>query len=140
MKVKDLSREQLEELKQHYYCERNNASWDDLANIDDLVSDEQIFEEYDGVMFSNDDFVCSMDYDVKTIEEIKMYRFHYDDYIVDVNKNKDVFEYWISKKVYGVKKFMFGIPVEYIHNQKEMLEYIENNIDDYIDDIEENAE
>lgn len=59
MRVRDLNREQLEELKQHYYCESHNTSWDDLVNIDTLVSDEEIFNEYSMVEFCNDDFFCS---------------------------------------------------------------------------------
>ena len=46
MSVKDLTREQLIELKQRYYTERNeNVSYGELADIDNLVSDDEIFEE-----------------------------------------------------------------------------------------------
>lgn len=61
MKVTNLNREQLTELKQNYYCENNdNVSWFELATIDDLVSDEDIFEEYEEVYFTEDDFLSSM--------------------------------------------------------------------------------
>lgn len=61
MSVKELTREQLIELKQNYYCNvlNNNASYGELADIDNLVSDNEIFEEYDGIIFTNDDFFCS---------------------------------------------------------------------------------
>lgn len=57
MNVKELTRNQLTELKQHYYCENNeNVSWGELAKIDDLVSDKDIFEEYSGTYFVEEDF------------------------------------------------------------------------------------
>ena len=58
MSVEELSREQLIELKQNYYCNvlNNNASYGELADIDNLVSDEEIFKEYGGIIFTNDDF------------------------------------------------------------------------------------
>lgn len=61
MSVEELSREQLIELKQNYYCNvlNNNASYGELADIDNLVSDEEIFKEYGGIIFTNDDFFCS---------------------------------------------------------------------------------
>ncbi len=61
MTVQELSREQLIELKGHYYCGKNeNVSWGELANIDEIVSDEEIFEAEGGTMFVPDDFFCSM--------------------------------------------------------------------------------
>ena len=60
MKVTELTREQLEELKQRYYMERNDSvSYGGLASIDELVSDKEIFEEYDYIDFVNDDFFCT---------------------------------------------------------------------------------
>lgn len=57
MIVKELGREQITELKQHYYCERNeNVSWGELADIDNLVTDTEIFEEYSGTYFVEEDF------------------------------------------------------------------------------------
>jgi len=59
--VYDLTREELIELKERYYCEENyNISYGELANIDEIVSDEEILSEYDGYAFSNDDFFCNM--------------------------------------------------------------------------------
>ncbi len=60
MKVNELNKNQLEELKERYYTERNeNVSYGELANIDNLVSDKEIFEEYKDVYFVEDDFFCS---------------------------------------------------------------------------------
>ena len=58
--VTELTRDQLTELKERYYIERNeNVSYGELANIDELVTDAEIFEEYDYVNFVNDDFFCT---------------------------------------------------------------------------------
>lgn len=57
MQVKDLSKNQLEELKQRYYTEKNeNVSYGELANIDGLVTDEEVFEEYKDIDFVEEDF------------------------------------------------------------------------------------
>ena len=40
-----------------YYCENNDrVSWGELADINNLVSDEEIFEEYQSTYFVEDDF------------------------------------------------------------------------------------
>lgn len=58
--VKELPREQLIELKQTYYCEMHKSvSWGELAAVDELVSDEEIFAHYEGVCFTDDDFFCT---------------------------------------------------------------------------------
>ena len=58
MNVYDLNEEQLTQLKQHYYTERNNnVSYGELACIDDLVSDEEVFEEYSNTFFVDEDFM-----------------------------------------------------------------------------------
>ena len=64
MDVRDLTREQLDELKQQMLCDRNEekgegTSWGELANAGDLISDAEVFEEFGGVVFSEDDFFCS---------------------------------------------------------------------------------
>lgn len=60
MKVQELNKVQLEELKQRYYTEKNeNVSYGELADIDNLVSDKEIFEEYEGIEFTEDDFFSS---------------------------------------------------------------------------------
>ena len=56
----ELTREQLIELKQRYYTERNeNVSYGELADIDNLVSDNEIFEEYGDITFVAEDFLCN---------------------------------------------------------------------------------
>ena len=58
MTVYELTREQLMQLKQAYYEEQHpeGVSYGELADIDELVTDEEIQAEYDGVMFGEDDF------------------------------------------------------------------------------------
>lgn len=74
MRVQELNREQLTELKGNYFTELVNEgtfaevigrdydepSYGDLADINDIVSDEFVFEHYDYVDFVNDDFFCSV--------------------------------------------------------------------------------
>ena len=58
MKIEELNREQLQQVKQHYYCMKNgNASYQELAFIDDYVTDEEIFEEYGDTIFVEGDFI-----------------------------------------------------------------------------------
>ena len=64
MNVRELSRDQLVELKQAYLCETNNSvnygtSYEELADADSLISDNEIITQYDGYDFSDDDFFCT---------------------------------------------------------------------------------
>lgn len=73
MNVTELTREQLEELKQQYLIELADAgefadvmgtdydepSYDDLMCADDLISDADIYRIYGGVEFVADDFSTS---------------------------------------------------------------------------------
>ncbi len=60
MRIEDLNREQLIELKERYYTEKNeNVSYGELADVDNLVTDEEVINEYGHLMFTNDDFFCS---------------------------------------------------------------------------------
>ena len=57
MHVTELSRDQLTELKQNHLIEQlNSCSWGDLANVDEIISDEVIFELYNDYIFVDDDF------------------------------------------------------------------------------------
>lgn len=57
--VRELNKKQLTELKQNYYCEKNkNVSWGELANIDKLVSDKEIFRAFKNTEFVAEDFSC----------------------------------------------------------------------------------
>ena len=73
MEVRELSKDQLLELKQNYlskladegsYAEicdvdYNEPSYWDMANADEIVPDDVIFREYEGVHFVMDDFFCT---------------------------------------------------------------------------------
>lgn len=62
MSVKELTKGQKTELKQKYYDEKlqetenRTMSYYEMMIIDDLVSDEEIENEYDYISFVNDDF------------------------------------------------------------------------------------
>ena len=70
MKVTDLNREQLVELKQNYLVQLSNEglfaemfgvdydgpSWGDLAAADDIVPDDVIFDHYRDSEFVEEDF------------------------------------------------------------------------------------
>ena len=73
MNVTELSREQLTELKCNYLeqladdgsfaevldVDYNEPSYSDLANADEIVPDDVIFWNYEGVCFVSDDFFCT---------------------------------------------------------------------------------
>ena len=75
MTVRKLNRDQLHELKQAYYSELvnegtfaevmgvniNEPSYEMIASIDEYVSDEFIYEYYDGYSFTEDDFFYSVE-------------------------------------------------------------------------------
>ena len=59
--VQDLTREELDELKQSYICMMKEGSneptyWDDLAEAPECISDKTLFEYYDGMTFAEEDF------------------------------------------------------------------------------------
>ena len=65
MTVYELDRDQLIELKTMYLTGKNSEvgegdSWEKIAAVDDLITDKEIFERYDGYTFGNDDFFCSV--------------------------------------------------------------------------------
>lgn len=65
MSVKDLTRDQLAELKQSYLCEQLEQnenrcpSYGELADVDKDIPDEVIFVAYAGFRFCMDDFFCT---------------------------------------------------------------------------------
>lgn len=64
MTVEELSKSQLAELKQRYYTEKlgdEGVSYGELANIDNLVTDKEVFDYYEGFSFSEDDFAKEED-------------------------------------------------------------------------------
>ena len=60
MRVEELTRSQLELLKQDYLCnvlyKDESVSYNELADSDVIVSDEEVFEYYGGIEFSSGDF------------------------------------------------------------------------------------
>ena len=65
MSVKDLTRDQLIELKQSYLCEQLDQKenrypyYGELADVDEDIPDEVIFVAYAGFCFCMDDFFCT---------------------------------------------------------------------------------
>jgi len=54
MTVKELSKNELIELKQKYYSQKNNnVNYSEIASIDEIVSDN--------VEFTGEDFFCNLD-------------------------------------------------------------------------------
>lgn len=61
MSIQELNPTQLEQVKQRYYIEKQEeagepVSFGDLMQIDELVSDEEVFDAYSGTVFTEDDF------------------------------------------------------------------------------------
>ena len=77
MKFDDLSEDQRVELKQRILTERNEArgegtSYGELADADDLVSDDDLESWYGGTEFVSDDFTCGQAADRDgVLDEIK---------------------------------------------------------------------
>lgn len=73
MDVRELNRDEITELKQSYLtkleaegsyaevmgCDYDEPSYWDIANADEIVPDDVIFREYEGVQFVKDDFFCN---------------------------------------------------------------------------------
>ncbi len=65
MKVTELNRDELTELKQRFLMEKraeeheDEPSYGELAQIDELVSDDEVYAEYDYIDFVKDDFFCN---------------------------------------------------------------------------------
>lgn len=61
MTVQELNRDEIAELKVNLYSQKhgNTISYSEINNIDELVSDEEVFEEAAGCDFSKDDFFCN---------------------------------------------------------------------------------
>ena len=57
MSYKELNRDQILALKQSYLVRtQNNVSYNELAEADNLVSDEELEQEYKNVNFVEEDF------------------------------------------------------------------------------------
>lgn len=72
MTVRNLNRKQLVEIKQNYLSqleeegilqemiEEESLSYDVLSRADEIVPDNVIWEHYDGITFTEEDFFCSL--------------------------------------------------------------------------------
>ena len=60
MDVRDLTREQLQELKEAYFWqeETRDILGDDITSPEE-IPDDVIFQYYEDVVFVNDDFICT---------------------------------------------------------------------------------
>lgn len=57
MVFSELNKEQKIQLKQNLYCSQNdNVSYGELTDIDDLVSDSEIEQEFGDMIFTEEDF------------------------------------------------------------------------------------
>lgn len=66
MNVKELTEDQKTELKITYLQElldevkeNRNPSYGEIYEINNIISDEDIFERYKNIEFENDDFFCT---------------------------------------------------------------------------------
>lgn len=66
MTVYDLNRDQLVELKQQYLTNFSGEepSYEELANADEIITDEQIYRYCEDITFTPDDFFCSAGQDL----------------------------------------------------------------------------
>ena len=64
MDVRDLTREQLQELKDSYFWqeETQDVLGDDII-FPEQIPDDVIFQHYKDVVFVDDDFICTMQED-----------------------------------------------------------------------------
>ena len=100
MKVTELSRDQLTELKERYYTERNeNVSYGELANINELVTDAEIFKEYYFVDFVEDDFFCKGFSDIDNLFELWLLDNVTETMVEDFMNDKiqDIEEYFLNE-------------------------------------------
>lgn len=72
--VRELSREQMEELKQNYLSKKmdekgESPSYGELAEASTIITDEEMWEVYGDTEFSDDDFTCSAGSDASNEHE-----------------------------------------------------------------------
>lgn len=82
MTVRELTRDQLNQLKQNCLVDRmdaadgNSPSYGELADASETISDEEIYSAYDGVDFTEDDFFGSRE-DASAAEDEARKRLNY---------------------------------------------------------------
>lgn len=62
-----------------------------------------------------------------------------DDVFIDIIETRDIYESWIYSKDNSTKYFMFGCPKNQ-NTKADFVEMVENNLDDYLDLLEEEEE
>lgn len=64
MSIRELTRDQLTEVKQNLLCEildeneHRSPSYGEFAEVDEIISDEEVYAAYDCTEFTEDDFSC----------------------------------------------------------------------------------
>lgn len=65
MTIRELNRDQLTEVKQNLLCEildeqeSRCPSYGEFAEVDEIISDDEVFAAYEGTEFSEGDFWCN---------------------------------------------------------------------------------
>lgn len=59
MEVKELTRDQIIELKQRMLTEEKDVSYGELLAADVIVPDKAVYEHFAGIDFVEDDFFCT---------------------------------------------------------------------------------
>ena len=122
MTVYDLNREQLNELKQSYSAQLEDCgdgnSYYDLIKTED-IPDEVIFNHYDGIIFSDDDFFCSCNKD----KDYKYYEVTFRSHA----RLSDTYSICIKAK----RRPDLGEAEEFCKNDMKKMDY------DYIEDVAE---
>lgn len=63
MSVNELSQEQLEELREHYFAQLQDAGEEEGITEAQEIPMTDVIAHYEGIYFVNDDFFCTMDQD-----------------------------------------------------------------------------
>ena len=124
MTVYDLNREQLNELKQSYLCQLVDTGDIDEIAYGDLIEsenipDEIIFDHYNGITFTEDDFFCSCD----TNKDYKYYEVTFRSHA----NLSDTYSICIKAK----RRPDLGEAEEFCKNDMKKMDY------DYIEDVAE---
>lgn len=72
MRVDELLKCQKTELKQKFFSEKENRdlSYQELADINELVTDDELIKKYSNVDFSMDDFFCTAGKEFMSIADL----------------------------------------------------------------------
>lgn len=63
--------------------------------------------------------------------DIRITRYVYGDYNIDIIENPEHYEAWLSHKHYGISELMFGLTKKDV-NEELFLEIVENNLGESI--------